>query len=149
MTGIEIDRKIQLNLNSFISIAGLLSIFIAVISTWNTIGSKQDRTDDWIAGHEKFHLNFAADIKARDATTDERMRNIATSLATLETTMNSLEIKMAQIDKVADNFDGRLNRVTESYSNQFADMRTQLNAIATSQALTNQTLSRIEGKPRT
>lgn len=149
MTGIEIDRKIQLNLNSFISIAGLLSILIAVISTWNTIGSKQDRTNDWIAGHEKLHLNFAADIKARDATTDERMRNIATSLATLETTMNSLEIKMAQIDKVADNFDGRLNRVTESYSNQFADMRTQLNAIATSQALTNQTLSRIEGKPRT
>jgi hypothetical protein len=54
------------------------------------------------------------------------------------------DYRLAQVEKTQDLTDTRLGRITESYSNQFADMRNQLSAISTQIALTNQTLNRIE-----
>lgn len=59
-----------------------------------------------------------------------------------------IEYRIGQSDKVIEGMDLRLNRITESYSNQFADLRTQLSAISTQIALTNQTLNRIEAQPK-
>lgn len=54
------------------------------------------------------------------------------------------EYRLAQLEKAQDVADARVSRITESYSNQFSDMRNQLGAISTQIALTNQTLNRIE-----
>lgn len=68
-----------------------------------------------------------------------------------QTKADQLDYRLAQSEKAIENVDVRLNRVSESYSNQFSDFRTQLSAISTQIALTNQTLQRIEAAtpPRT
>lgn len=68
-------------------------------------------------------------------------------LALLERTLTRLDqgdYRMGQLEKAHENLDVRVSRIVETYSNQFADFRTQLSAISTQIALTNQTLSRIE-----
>lgn len=72
-------------------------------------------------------------------------------LALLERTLTRLDqgdYRMGQIEKAHEQLDMRVSRIVETYSNQFADFRTQLSAISTQIALTNQTLSRIENTPR-
>lgn len=54
------------------------------------------------------------------------------------------EYRLAQLEKAIESTDTRISRLTENYSNQFAEFRTQLSAISTQVALTNQTLSRME-----
>lgn len=54
------------------------------------------------------------------------------------------EYRLTQLEKANDLTDARISRITESYSNQFADLRNQLSTISTQIALTNQTLNRIE-----
>jgi hypothetical protein len=56
------------------------------------------------------------------------------------------EYRLAQLEKAQENVDTRIGRITESYSNQFSDMRTQLSTISTQVALTNQSLNRIEAQ---
>lgn len=54
------------------------------------------------------------------------------------------EYRLAQVEKSLDLVDARFGRMSESYTNQFSDLRQQLGAISTQIALTNQTLNRIE-----
>lgn len=58
--------------------------------------------------------------------------------------MDQTEYRLAQLEKAADNVDARIGRINESYSNQFSEFRTQLSAISTQLALTNQTLQRLD-----
>lgn len=63
--------------------------------------------------------------------------------------MDQTEYRLTLLEKGEDSIDQRINRIAESYSNQFADFRTQLSAISTQLALTNQTLQRLDvrGEP--
>lgn len=72
-------------------------------------------------------------------------------LVLLERTLTRLDqgdYRMGQLEKAHESLDMRVSRIVETYSNQFADFRTQLSAISTQIALTNQTLSRIENAPK-
>lgn len=99
-----------------------------------------------------------ADIKTGRIQNAENISNMVSQVAALATRVDAIEkndFKIVQIeyrigqnDKVMEGMDLRLNRITESYSNQFADLRTQLSAISTQIALTNQTLNRIEAQPK-
>lgn len=55
-----------------------------------------------------------------------------------------LDYRLAQAEKGIEATNERIGRISESYSNQFSDMRTQLSTISTQVALTNQSLNRIE-----
>lgn len=57
-----------------------------------------------------------------------------------------LDYRLAQAEKGIEAVNDRIGRISESYSNQFADMRTQLSTISTQVALTNQSLNRIEAQ---
>jgi len=88
---------------------------------------------------------------------DENARNIATLTAQYsaiavrvdlveraEAKTDQIEYRLAQSEKGLDNFDLRLNRLSENYSNRFADINTQLSAISTQIALVNQTAQEIK-----
>jgi hypothetical protein len=93
--------------------------------------------------------------REQNATNIERLAaqssGLDSRLALLERTLTRLDqgdYRMGQIEKAHEQLDVRVSRIVETYSNQFADFRTQLSAISTQIALTNQTLSRIENTPR-
>ncbi|MGO7533106.1 hypothetical protein [Rhizobium leguminosarum] len=102
-------------------------------------------------GYTLSEIKSGRDQNARD------IQNLVTQYAGIETRLqlieraeaknDQLEYRLAQNEKSVENIDVRIGRVTESYSNQFADFRTQLSAISTQIALTNQTLQRIEARP--
>jgi len=99
-------------------------------------------------GYTMSEIKNGRDQNARD------IQSLVTQFAAMEARVqlieraeaknDQLDYRLAQNEKSVDNVDTRLNRVTESYSNQFADIRTQLSSISTQIALTNQTLQRIE-----
>jgi chromosome segregation ATPase len=128
----SIGFKWEWNINTVAVLGGFASMFIA----WG------------------YTLAELREGRAQNAASIERL---ATSTNVLDTRLTLLEreqikvdqteYRMAQLEKGLESLDIRLNRVTESYSNQFADVRTQLSSISTQIALSNQTLQRIESRP--
>jgi flagellar capping protein FliD len=60
------------------------------------------------------------------------------------TKLDQMDYRVTSLEKASENTDNRISRISDSYSNQFADFRTQLSSISTQIALSNQTLQRIE-----
>lgn len=130
--GTPIAFKWEWNINTVAVLVGFISGFIAWGYTLSEIKNGRDQN--------------ARDIQslvAQYAAMDVRVQTIERSI----TKSDQLDYRLAQNEKALDNADTRMNRLAESYSNQFADIRTQLSAISTQIALTNQTLNRIEAKP--
>lgn len=133
--GTPIGFKWEWNINTVAVVVGFVMGFVA-----------------W--GYTLSEIKNGRDQNARDIQTlvgqfgamDARVQLIERA----EAKADQMDYRLAQNEKAVDSQDTRLNRVAESYSNQFADIRTQLSAISTQIALTNQTLQRIEAtKPVT
>lgn len=137
MTGTTLGIKWELNLNTIVAIAGFLTTFAGLISLWNTVQFRQETMLNWIHGHEEAHTDLVKEI--------ERFNELH-----LDSSNKMLDVtfREAQSEKAVQLLEERLSRISESYSNQFSDFRTQLNAIATQQALANQALQRLEAMQR-
>lgn len=122
--------KAEVNLNTVVAIVGFLATFAGIITLWNQVQYKQNDFDKWIQAHDKLHEAMAGQIEALQKNDNQ---------------MIDLSFRMGQVEKGLSNEDDRIGRITESYGNQFSDIRSQLGAIATQLALTNQTLSQIAG----
>jgi chromosome segregation ATPase len=146
MTGIQVDTR-TVNINTLISIAGFLGTIVMIGVAWGTTQSTIRDLEQWRQGHETAHRDLQATIATRSAVIDQQLNALRGELAKID----RLEYRVTSNEKGLETLDGRINRITESYGNQFADMRSQLSSISTQIALTNQTLQRMEaatpGKP--
>lgn len=138
----NIDLK-SINLNTVISLAGFLGTFVLVGIAWGTTQSNISELTQWRDAHETRHRDIQADEAAYRAIAGQQIDAINKQLLAVD----QMTYRMAQLEKSQDNVDTRINRIAESYSNQFADFRTQLSSISTQIALTNQTLQRMEASP--
>ncbi|MEJ6846769.1 hypothetical protein [Sinorhizobium fredii] len=136
---LDIDTR-TVNINTIISIAGFLATFVLLGVAWGTTQATIRDLEQWREGHESAHRDLQGTIRTSNAVFDEQINVLRGQLGKLD----QLEYRMALIEKGHDAIDTRINRITESYSNQFADFRTQLSSISTQIALTNQTLQRME-----
>lgn len=131
MNAITIRKEI--NLNTIVVIVGFMGSFAGFVTLWNGMQYKQDDFQRWIEAHDKLHdaiskqLVGFADVDARR---DKELIDI--------------HFRLGQMEKAEDNINSRLDRITESYGNQFTDIRAALNSITTQLALTNQSLQRLE-----
>jgi flagellar capping protein FliD len=121
--------KTEVNLNTLVVIVGFLGTFTGLVSLWNGMQYKQQDFEKWIAAHDQLHQAIAADLSQLHKN-DEQLID--------------LSFRIGQIEKSAQLMDDRLSRITESYGNQFTDIRGVLSQITTQLALTNQALQRIE-----
>lgn len=135
----DIDLK-SVNLNTVISLAGFLGTFVLVGIAWGTTQSNIRELDQWRDAHEVRHRDMQADEASYRAVMNQQIDGINKSLIKLD----QMDYRVTSLEKAYENTDTRISRVTESYSNQFADFRTQLSSISTQIALSNQTLQRIE-----
>lgn len=126
--------KAEINLNTVVAIVGFLATFAGIITIWNQVQYKQGDFDKWIQAHDKVHEVLG-----------DQINNIRSDMQKNEQTLLDLTFRIGQVEKGQQAQDERLSRVTDSYGNQFADIRSQLGAIATQLALTNQTLQAIAG----
>lgn len=126
------------------NVVGFFIVFATVIASWTSLQGKQTSLDDWKVGHEKYHVAKSEEYRAQFSKIDTVMTGIEARLNSDKFDISQLTFRTAQIEKAYEAVDIRVSRIVESYSNQFTDMRTQLNTISTQLALTNQTLNRIE-----
>ncbi|MDK1490500.1 hypothetical protein QN219_10560 [Sinorhizobium sp. 7-81] len=138
-TGLQVDTR-TVNINTVISVAGFLATFVMIGVAWGTSVSAIRELEEWKLGHEAVHRDLAANIRTQDAVIEQQISALRTDLAKLD----QLTYRITTNEKGIEAMDTRVNRIAESYSNQFADMRTQLSSISTQIALTNQTLQRME-----
>lgn len=122
--------KTEVNLNTVIAVVGFLITIGSLIGVWNRVQYKQEDFDKWIAAHDKVHDAISV-----------RIGNLEQN----DTKMIDFAFRLGQLEKQETSLDDRIGRITESYGNQFSDIRSQLGAIATQLALTNQTLQAIAG----
>lgn len=140
----NIDLK-SINLNTVISLAGFLGTFVLVGIAWGTTQSNIAELVQWRDAHETRHRDMQADQAAFRAIVGQQIDTLSKQLIKLD----QMDYRVTSLEKGWENTDNRISRITESYSNQFADFRTQLSTISTQIALTNQTLNRMEaGAPR-
>lgn len=121
--------KWEWNLNTLAVLAGFAAGFVAWGFTLSQMRNGQEVNADRIS---ELQTATAAVTARVDAIEKASMLQA------------QFEYRLAQVEKSLDLVDARFGRITESYSNQFSDMRQQLGAISTQIALTNQTLNRIE-----
>lgn len=143
MTMGDIDLK-SVNLNTLISVSGFLGTFVLVGIAWGATQSKLTDLEEWRQNHDHGHRDLQTQIASSHAAFDQRINIINNALSKVD----QMEYRMAQHEKALEGLDVRVSRINESYSNQFADFRTQLSSISTQIALTNQTLQRMENMPR-
>lgn len=125
--GIAIKREI--NFNTIAIIVGFLSTLTAIVWSYANLTNKQENFGE-----------FITDQKATNARFDERFQSQGKLLADLPL----MGVRVVTLETVQEKTDERIGRVTESYSNQFADIRLQLSTIGTQVALVKQSLDRIE-----
>lgn len=133
-------RKEHVNLNTIVAIVGFLGMFAGFVATWSSIQYKQEASDRWQEDHMSLHSR-------REANEAAQFSSIYTRLDEHQKQFNQLEefkFRVAQLEKGSDGIDNRINRVTESYSNQFTEVRTLLATLTTQIALANDALSRME-----
>jgi hypothetical protein len=140
----DIDLK-SVNLNTVISVAGFLGTFVLIGIAWGTTQSTIKELSQWRDAHEVRHRDMQADEASYRAVVNQQIDGINKSLIKLD----QMDYRVTSLEKASENTDIRISRVTESYSNQFADFRTQLSSISTQIALSNQTLQRIEATATT
>lgn len=88
----------------------------------------------------------AANIVEMKATDTNQAARIS-ALELIQAKAEQVDYKIGLLEKSDENFDSRISRLSETYSNQFADFRTQLSAISTQIALVAQSQARLENRP--
>lgn len=139
-----IDTR-SLNLNSYGILIGFLITFAGLVANYTGIQYAQTATAEWQEAHEAMHRDIQASSSARQVLLDAEIAALKLNQSKAE----QLEWRHAQLEKALENTDTRLNRISESYSNQFADFRTQMSSLSTQIALAIQTLQRIENSGQT
>lgn len=142
MTGSDLRGHIKegFNLNTIVALVGFLSMFATIISIWTGIQFRQVKTEEWQNEHLELHAQIKADSAAARSSVDTQLRALQAQI----TMMDQINYRVTSNEKSIEGMDTRISRISESYSNQFGDVRTQLANIATQQALANQALLRIE-----
>lgn len=125
--GLTIKREI--NLNTVVIVAGFLGTFGGIVASYSNIQADQRNIG-----------TFIEEQKATNARFDERFQ----AQSVLLNSLPLMNAQVAQLKESQDNTEIRIGRVTESYSNQFSDIRSQLGSIGTQVALVKQSLDRIE-----
>jgi hypothetical protein len=139
MTPFQVDTR-TININTVISVAGFLATFVMIGVAWGTTQANITDLEEWRIAHEALHRDLEARVRSHDAVVDQQISTLRANLAKLD----QIDYRVTLMEKGQENIDVRIGRITESYSNQFSDMRNQLSSISTQIALTNQTLQRIE-----
>jgi len=123
--------KWEWNINTLAVLAGFIGGFI----TWGyTIAEMRNG--------QTLNAGKIIDLQAAQATLTARVD----LMEKVDAKQEQLDYRLAQAEKAIEATSDRIGRITESYSNQFSDMRTQLSTISTQVALTNQSLNRIEAQ---
>lgn len=140
-----IFKKENINLNTVVAVAGFLGMFAAFIATWTTMQNKQEETQKWQEAHMDAHAKWQTEAMTRYA-------GIVTRMDGMQLTLNKqdqIDYRLAQTEKFQDVLDTRIGRVSESYTNQLTEVRSQLSSMATQLALANDSLKRLESLDRT
>lgn len=137
--GVKVDTT-MINLNTIVIVVGFLITYTGIVAAWTTTQNNVVALRSWQDEHEDYHGNARADYTARFVAIDVRI----TDMIKKQAEYDNLSYRFALLEKSHEAMDLRINRIVESYSNQFTEMRTQLSGIATQVALVNQSLQRIE-----
>ena len=128
-TPVTMSMKYEINSNTVVLLGGFITTLITLVSLWNNSQYKLDETSRRIDAHD---VAFTA-VDVRIDAMDKQAAADA-----------DIKFRVAAIEKSVESVDNRVSRVSESYGNQFTDIRGALSSIATQQALTNQALQRLE-----
>lgn len=140
MTNGELFKKENVNLNTVLGIISFLVVFSSIIVTFASVKFQQNQTNEWQDKHETLHKQMAVDRASTIATYTTRLDAMQEDLSQFA----QYEYRIAQNEKAIESNDTRLNRMSESYGNQFAELRVQMNQLAIQLALANDALKRIE-----
>jgi len=142
MTGSDLRDHIKrdFNLNTVVALVGFLSLFATIISVWTGIQFRQTKMEEWQQSHMEFHAQLKADSSSLRASYDAQLNNMRTQLSELD----NITYRITSNEKSIEAMDTRISRISESYTNQLGDVRSQLANISTQLALANQSLLRVE-----
>lgn len=130
----------NVNLNTIVAIVSFLGVFASFVATWTIIQTKQTEISNWQFDHLKLHEQLSIDRAARTAAVNVRLDTMQDSLNELE----QMKYRITLNEKAIDTTDTRIDRVVESYANQFNEIRSQLAVLNTQLALANDSLKRLE-----
>src|SRR6266480_5726555 len=120
--GESLFKAEHINLNTVIAVVGFLGMFATFIGAWTTIRYKQDEMEKW------------------QVTSSTQYSTIVARIDALQTALNKQDevtYRVAQTEKYQENMDTRINRIAESSSSQFNELRAQLGLLATQITIAN------------
>lgn len=136
--------KEAVNLNTVVAIIGFLSVFAGLVVTWSNVQFKQTALDNWEKDHTDLHARLDSDRAATRAAIYTRLNTVDQDNQKQATDLEQLKYQLAQIGKEQDALTARQDRMSESYGNQFTEMRAVLSNLSTQLALANSSLARLE-----
>lgn len=116
----------QVNLNTIVIAVGFLATFASIVYSYSNLQAEQRNFGEFIEEQRGVNAKLDARVSAQNDT------------------LGGIPYQVGQLQKAQESTEERIGRVTESYSNQFGDIRMQLSNIGTQVALVKQSLDRIE-----
>lgn len=143
---ITIDRRITLGavLSAIISLLTLLTVVAGMGVTYAKLMSSIEEAGKFQAKQEAQNQQLQLDRTASKAGFDTRLNGLVELINKQLNISDTLTNQVGQLQKKDEETDARIGRMTESYADQFTDMRGQLATISTQIALANQALTRLE-----
>lgn len=136
--------KKDFNLNTIAIIVSFLTLFTAIVTTWNSLQYRQAEIEEWQVDHDGLHLKMSEDRTSAITAFTTRLDVQRTDQVENERELDLLKQRASILEKSIESIDIRISRITESYGNQFTEIRGQLGVITTQLALLNDAIKRMD-----
>lgn len=128
------------NLNTYVVVAGFaLTLFVGI---WNA-SNNYAQINSFVARQEDYNKNLDADRRSSRAIYDTKLNTLVDTVTKQVAVSDQATIAIGQLQKKDEDVDARMGRMSDTYSNQFTEMRASLADLKTGQVLQNQMLTEL------
>ncbi len=125
--------RIEWNLNTLIQLATLLGMMIGGTTIWVNASRDIEELRTWRSAHDQLHKERLVDVKAVEARTDERFRNVETEIRKI----SNLEYRLTVSEQSTLNVVESVKELQGLVNRQGSDLRLALEILQRMENRTN------------
>ncbi|MGF0540581.1 hypothetical protein ACQQ2Q_21510 [Agrobacterium sp. ES01] len=117
------DRDFKWNLNTVLQLVTLTITLVGGVTVWVNTRRDIDELQSWKTGHESYHKECLAELKAGDARTEERFRGIEADVRKLTSQSENMAYRMTVVEQSSANVAQSIKELQAQVSQSSGDIR--------------------------
>lgn len=117
------DRDFKWNLNTVIQLITLSVMLIGGVTVWVNTQRDVDDLISWRIGHENYHKERLAELKAGDARSEERIRGIEADVRKLTSQSENMTYRLTVVEQSSANVTQSIKELQAQMSQSSGDIK--------------------------